>query len=104
MYVVPSTKYSPSFNFPVKIPRDKAMIPVGSEVTIIDFPIREINGQKGVVKMYDEKTGRYKVEMHSTKNGQKGPQEFLLGKEKLKIEALTLPQNSPEQEKSLRDN
>ncbi len=66
----------------------KSLIPVGSEVTIIDFPIRELNGAKGVVKAFDDSSCRYKVEVNDAK---KGPQEFLMPKDKLRIDTLTLP-------------
>ena len=58
-------------------PPPKTLIPVGSEVTIIDFPVRDLNGQKGIVKHYEEKSGRYKIEVQDPK---KGAQEFLMPK------------------------
>eukprot|EP00392_Amoebophrya_sp_AT5.2_P009996 g10027.t1 len=77
----------------------KTLIPVGSEVTIIDFPIRELNGAKGVIKAFDTASCRYKVEVNDAK---KGPQEFLMPKEKLRIDTLTLPA-SAEIERQMRE-
>ena len=54
-------------------------------VTIVDFPIREINGKTGKVKEFDELQQRYKVEVsfeteETIKSGKKAkpPQEFNL--------------------------
>jgi len=57
-------------------------------VTIVNFPIREINEKTGVVKEFDEISLRYKVEVtFPAESGKKAkqPQEFLLAREKLQI-------------------
>lgn len=80
----------------------KSLIPIGSEVTIVDFPIRQINGQKGVVKSFDESSLRYKVEVTLIEDNKKESkvQEFLMPRSKLKIETLTL--NFEKGEKDMR--
>lgn len=70
--------------------RPKALIPVGSEVTIVDFPVRDIDGMKGTVQMYESVSNRYKVEIVFPK---KGPQVFLIKREMLQIDSLQLPVN-----------
>ena len=53
------------------------------QVEIIDSPVREINGLKGIVRSFDVNQGRYKVEVQ--KDPKKAPQDFLMKKEMLKI-------------------
>jgi len=71
--------------------KPKATIPLGSTVTIVDFPIREINGKTGTVKEFDELSMRYKVEVRfDDEKKKKEPQEFLLAREKLQISKIEL--------------